>query len=69
MIFTVDKEVPVPPHGNAKYPFGDMEVGDSFYAKMKRNTVASAASVHGKRSGMKFIVRNEGDGVRVWRTE
>lgn len=65
----IDRRVPLPAErGNnaAKFPWSDLKVGDSFYS-------ASAAARGGlyniaKRHGIKITVRNEGDGVRVWRT-
>lgn len=61
-----------------KYPFSELEVGDSFFVpdstfesetalKRLRSTVSSANSrFKGER---KFIVRGEDDGARVWRVE
>lgn len=60
---------PVHPGGQRKYPFGEMELGDSFYWDGKRHRVDSAASYYGKRNNKKFAVRKEGSGARCWRTE
>lgn len=80
----IEKDVPTPPFtGGAprKYPFPDMEVGDSFTIPLSgtvgrrgMDTVASkvrcAACGFARRSGWKFTVRTErADGVvRCWRT-
>ena len=65
--FTIDKDRPIPPtRRQTKYPFGEMEVGDSFFAENKKAVSAAHvwASTH---PGVKFATRTEGDGVRVWR--
>jgi len=65
----IEKGVPVPDRrGNNKYPWADMEVGDSFFvvtdkiANFKRNVYAK------NRNGKEFTACAEGDGCRVWRT-
>lgn len=73
MDIKIDKKVPMPiMKGNSsqrKYPFGKMKVGDSFYIEIERNKIASAASYYGIRNGVKFSLRLEGNGFRVWRVE
>jgi hypothetical protein len=64
----VEKNVPLP----ARYPFDEMEVGDSFAVppEIARNTVAVAAGRYGDKHAMKFIVRLMPDRtLRCWRTE
>lgn len=53
------------------YPFGQMNVGDSFLIPIsKRSTVASAATKFGERNNMKFLVRKiDKENLRVWRSE
>ncbi len=68
----IEHGVPIPPHGNmgharSKYPWAEMKVGDSFFAPVKRTTLASAATDAGKRLGWKFKTAHEGSGSRVWR--
>lgn len=77
MSYTIEKNVPVPMPGggrNIKYPFRDMEVGDSFacdYGVASR--LRSAASQFGIRNGRLYKVRKvtEGELVvgRCWRVE
>jgi len=72
----IDKGVPMPPKEKAKrsagnkYPFAIMDVTDSFRIdgdlKIK-NTVCTSASQFGKRHNMKFAVRKEDKGWRIWR--
>jgi hypothetical protein len=65
--FLIEKGIPVPMvSGTRVYPFPSMEVGDSFSIDRKEK-VAAAASVFGKRHGVKFSLRRTGNGYRVWR--
>jgi hypothetical protein len=58
-----------------KYPFSEMEVGDSFDAPIKAAALANNARKFGKLTGRKFVVRELYDqddnviGSRVWRKE
>ena len=63
------KEVPVPePRIRNVYPYKVMEVGDSFLVpNVKMQIVLNNNYRTGKRLGMQFIARKEGEGVRVWR--
>ena len=67
----IEKGIPVPtPRATpAKYPFAEMEIGDSFYVARGVAYIRSVASTRGKALSRKFAVQAEGDGVRVWRTE
>lgn len=74
MVFYVDKDVPIPAKRGRKtmYNFEDLNVGDSmFIPNKKTSTVSSALCTFKRRKGIetKFIVRQEQDGCRVWRTE
>lgn len=69
-MFTIEKDVPVPVGGTRrKYPFPDMEVGDSFFIAdpLRVQSLRFAASYWGKRHGTQFSVRREGTGCRCWR--
>ena len=74
----IDKGVPLVglsgrgKHGNAKYPWREMEVGDSFFV----STVSMGAlSAQGQQAGLrlnrkfktKTFIENGVKGVRVWR--
>ena len=50
-----------------KYPWHEMEVGDSFYAEIEPDTLRAAARKFSKRHSMQFKVRKEGTGARAWR--
>lgn len=73
--FKIEKNIPLKHGRSRKYPFGDMEVGDSFLVNIKndpkndRHNLSSTASYFGIRNNKKFSVRKDGDGFRVWRVE
>lgn len=57
--------------GTSKYPFAQMEVGQSFLATdAKAGTLRSAIGAFMKgHEGYKFAVRETEEGVRVWRVK
>lgn len=68
--FIVDKGVAVaaPARKPYKYPFNEMDIGDSFLARFAlEKALRTSASLYGTRHGLKFSVRLMEDGVRVWR--
>ena len=81
MMIKIDKNIPIPPSGhgkwNSKYPFVEMEVGDSFTIacdsiKKLRTMQASlikCASQRADSSMKKFTTRidKEKMEVRIWR--
>lgn len=63
----ISKDVPLPPP-RRRYPYGEMEVGESFLVGGGVLQVVCNANYRaGKRLGRKFIARKEAGGVRVWR--
>lgn len=80
MTFTIEKGIPPPedkPKTRNKYPFKEMEIGDSFFVQTSddedertvRNKIGTAARGAKWRTGMKFVTRAVEGGVRVWRVE
>lgn len=68
--YKIESGIPIPAHGKSKYPWLDLEIGQSFEVPgAKHSTLGSSASLAGKRYGRKFTARATGSGVRVWRTE
>ena len=67
-MYQIEKDVPMPRRG--KYPFSEMEIGDSFSVPAEdRLRLASSASRASARLGCKFVTRKQKDGsVRCWRT-
>jgi len=73
--FVIEKGIPIPERrrGNLggasnRYPFGQMEVGDSFFCPGASSSVEAAANLYGKRSDRKFSARYVEGGTRIWRT-
>lgn len=74
MAYTVDKGIPCParpsgPNPN-KYPFAQMEVGDSFNCPLsERASVSVLMRRYGAATGTKFTSRKDSttQTVRVWR--
>ncbi len=71
MTFKIEKNLPIARVKKAKaiYPFGGMEVGDSFeYDAVIHNKVTPAACCYGKRHNKKFSIRKIDDKkYRIWR--
>ena len=66
MKIVVDKAVPLP----RRYPFADMEPGDSFAVppEIKRTAINVAALRYGRKHKMKFTIRLTDDRtLRCWR--
>lgn len=72
-MFEIESGKPIPPDPRKKYPFDQMEVGDSFFVPLGDNeqrvkkTVSNCARSFGKRVGQRFSIRSDGDGIRIWR--
>ncbi len=67
--YKIEKNVPLPTeHGNTKYPFMQMEVGDSFFADGIPSSARTAAYAHAKRYGITLVSKREANGYRIWRT-
>lgn len=80
MEYKIDKHVPIPTElvrqeGGSKYPFKDMDVGESVYylgcdtSKFDSGSVYRAAQSTGRRLGMKFIGESDPDGLMITRVE
>lgn len=71
MRIQIEKGVPIPKPSHsrtgARYPWSEMEVGDSFFVEANLLPMRSNACQTGNALGRKFIVKQVGSGVRVWR--
>jgi hypothetical protein len=67
--FTIDKGIPAPSKERSRYPFADMEVGDSFLIPdMKTSAeISSAVSYRKNRYREDYVCRSTEGGLRVWR--
>lgn len=68
----IEKGIPMPVllrnGGAAKYPWRQMEIGDSFFVcGLKAAQLSGTAHNAAKITGFKFAARSEPGGVRVWR--
>ena len=72
-MYKVEKNVPMPTYsgkkGVSKYPFKEMEVGDSFEFKGSKPTIDAAVNRFSKILDYKFTVRKVENGFRIWRTK
>jgi hypothetical protein len=68
----IEKGIPIPPDmrgmtkGKRKYPFAEMEVGDSILLEQKK---ASGIGSYAQKClpGAKFSTRKVEGGIRIWR--
>lgn len=70
----IEKGIPAPEDnlGSAKYPYSEMEIGDSVFFDVNlhdQNKARIAARVYSHRTGKKFTARKVEGGVRIWRIE
>jgi hypothetical protein len=67
----VVRGIGLPPHGNSKYPFDKLAVGDGIYfAGPSAKRISATVSQWGTRNGRKFKTRAQADGrVLVVRVE
>lgn len=72
-MYKIEKGIPVGVVSTKnKYPFDQMEVGDSFYVKgdQKKKVAVGVAVTYYKKfhANKKFTCRTSSEGIRVWRT-
>jgi len=65
----ISKHIPLPKtRVMKKYPYREMEIGDSFYVEgVSLQVICNSNWRYGKKLGMKFIASKDKEGVRVWR--
>jgi hypothetical protein len=65
----IEKNIPAPTslHPRQKYPFHEMDIGDSFWVASKSVRSAISSFVKHNKSDKVFVTRTERDGTRVWR--
>lgn len=74
-MYEINRDVPLPAARGTTYPFGDMEVGDSFFVSglgsAPQRKLRSAIFKARKRLGWQFLLRQdrEREGYRIWRSE
>lgn len=70
----IDKSIPIPAGGRggkSKYPFQEMEVGDSVFFPGSNTQGKEMIYAHNyaRRNGKKFSGRSIDGGLRVWRVK
>lgn len=63
-MYKIEKGIKIKKSPAAKYPFHDMEIGDSFLAEEKTR---KAAWKHGKKHNKTFVSRKVGEQWRIFR--
>lgn len=64
----IEKNIPIPIKCYSRYPFSEMEIGDSFLVHSALiKSIRTDAYMAGKRLSKKFSTRRVSDGVRIWR--
>lgn len=68
-MYEIEANVPLPEEKSKhNYPYEQLQVGESFLVPGgNMNLLCNYNNTRGKKLGMKFVCRKEGDGVRVWR--
>lgn len=79
-MYQIEKGIPLPPRsrssGYSKYPFADMQLGDSFVISLNpgesidqlRFRANSALAKARKTTNAQFSSRTVDGGIRIWRT-
>jgi len=69
----IDKNIEKPRHAYNKYPFADMQIGDSFAVNRVDysgiNAFRNSTYIAGRRLGVKFSTLKTESGYRCWRIE
>jgi hypothetical protein len=67
----IETDIPVPVSTRSrKYPFMDMQVGESIWFDEQVNGRAYRSALStGTRHNLKFVARKENSGIRIWRSE
>lgn len=76
-MYQIDSDVPVPSIRRGKYPFAEMNVGDSFSIQVGKKNDAIALGTSARKFGAtqtpkrRFVIRTDkaAGTVRVWRIE
>lgn len=72
----IEHGIPIPNVHVHIYPFGDMQIGDSFViainkdkdnVELEKRKLRAAMFYRAKRLGCKFVSRACEEGIRVWR--
>jgi len=66
----IESDVPFEDNSkNRKYPWKDMQVGDSVLIEDNTHSARCSAYSYGKRNSKEFRSRTEENGIRIFRTK
>ena len=65
-IVKIERGIPVP-QGRAKYPWRQLQIGESFLAPVRYTSLANGRVQAQRITGFKFRMKPEKEGTRVWR--
>lgn len=75
-MYKIEKNIPLPTNGTSfhalrKYPWYEMDKGDSFFVPKKPPSYVKQAAVKvmKEHKDKKFVFQSEAAGTRCWRTE
>ena len=73
-IIEIRNDIPLPARARKdrapkgpKYPVAELNVGQSFWVKLTKASLYAHALKVAKATGRKFVVREDGEGARIWR--
>ena len=66
MNYDIEKDIVIP-GTKKKYPWNDMEIGDSFF--VPEADAKGVSSSHRKHYGEEHVTRRVDGGIRIWRTK
>ena len=66
MNYEIEKDIVIP-HTKKKYPWNDMEIGDSFFVPGDEGN--NVSSSHRRKYGEEHTTRRVNGGIRIWRTK
>jgi hypothetical protein len=67
----IDKGIPMPKRNtrNSRYPWKELEVGDSFFIPGSSNGYSTVTYANKVYAPKRFACRKDNAGVRIWRIE
>ena len=78
MTIKIDDDIKLPPRKRglgrpAKYPFAQLQIGQSFFCAGEVNSFSGLQAYHAKRTGFTFTARSATEagvkGTRIWRVK
>ena len=64
-----EANIEIPPHGNTKYPWRTMGIGESFLMKGLDSAGSRVTTANKTYKPKKYISKKVKNGVRIWRVK